>query len=918
MIPGNGNDGSFSTHRTQADAPSAGPDTGTGTDPQPHSGAPDAHADTRPPAGDAASRFGVLDDPGELSEHARPLRGQPGHFEAILAIDAVHCAACTQTIGAAIDDDHARIEVNVVSRRARLVWDSSQHRFSTLLQRLEDIGYPPRPLALDMVERADPRPRRRALWRMLVGVFCMMQVMMFAVPRYMGGDDIPADIRQLMIWAEAMLTVPALLFAAGPFFSGAWNDMKQRRIGMDTPVALGIAITVGTSAIAFHQGREVYFDSVTMIIGLLLVARWIESMARERAAASLGNSLARLPESADRVRVDGSIERVSRRRLQPGDRISVPAGATFVVDGRILEGSTEVDESLLTGESEPQPRQPGSTVVSGSINLRHPLLIEVLRRASDSRLAELHRLIDRASTSRPAILRQADRLAGPFLIAVLIIAALAAAAWWFIEPARAPWIAAAILIVTCPCALALAAPSALLTMLGGLARRGIIIDRSDTLEALARSDIFLFDKTGTLTTSTPVITLTGVSPGFDPADALAIASGIEHSSLHPVARAFAAAAAREGVKPVLMADPESGIQEGDAPIARDSAGAPPSPAGQPAEAHAAVAGMNGTSAAAPLAERLCRYETTDVMPAQASPSAAQGLARQARIQGVEDLPGGGLCARLLLNGHPWHARIIPQHDEIVLEIRPLPDKTHFPSDTAPTLPEADTAASTGAGDRAGDRAGVGRRDEAGAGTGAGTRGAGAGTGPGTPAMRATFHLTESLRAGATETLARLRAEGVHCLIVSGDHASRVARIAGTLDLSPEDTRHGARPEDKLDTLRGFQAAGQRVTMIGDGVNDAPVLSRADISVSMASATPLAQHHADILLLGDRLDDLLVARDGARRAMHIVRQNLLFSCLYNALSIPLAAAGLVPPWLAGLGMAGSSLVVVLNALRASRA
>lgn len=779
-----------------------------------------------------ANRFMVLDDPEELAEHARPLRNQPERHEAILAIDAVHCAACTQLLGSTIDDEHARIEVNVASRRARLEWNPRHHRLSGLLQRLDDVGYTPRPLPLDMVERADPRPRRRALWRMLVGVLCMMQVMMFAVPRYMGGDEIPPDLQQLMIWAEAMLTVPALLFAAGPFFSGAWRDLRQRRIGMDTPVALGIAITVLTSVIAFRQGKDVYFDSVTMIIGLLLVARWIESLARERAAAGLGNSLARLPESADRLRADGSVERVSRRRLQPGDRISVPAGATFAVDGRIVEGSSEVDESLLTGESEPLPRQPGMTVVSGSLNLRSPLVIEVLRRAADSRLAELNRLIDRAAASRPGILRQADRYAGPFLLAVLLIAALAAAVWWWIDPARAPWIAAAILIVTCPCALALAAPSALLATLGGLARRGIIIDRSDTLEALARADVVLFDKTGTLTTHTPEITLQHSSPGLNPDDALALASGIEHSSLHPVARAFAAAAARSGITPVMMAQ------------------------ARPADAPPATAAPAGPPSVSPLSPG-----DTPVAPARGFVP----LAARTRILAVEELPGGGLGARLLIDDIPHLARIIPQHDLIVLQITP--------EDPA-TAPVAE-------------------------------------------GWHATFRLTESLRPGAIETLAGLRAEGVRCMMVSGDHARRVSHIGQILGFAEADQLAGTRPEDKLDTLRRLQAEGHRVMMVGDGVNDAPVLSQADVSASLASATPLAQHHADILLLSERLDGVLAARGAARHAMCIVRQNLLFSCLYNVLSIPLAAAGLVPPWLAGLGMAGSSLVVVLNALRAAR-
>lgn len=755
-----------------------------------------------------AERFRVLDDPDELADHARPAVGTSSRFEAILALDAVHCAACTQTIAGAINDEHTRIEVNVVSRRARLEWDPARQTLSTLLQKLADIGYEPRPLPLDMVERADPRPRRRALWRMLVGMLCMMQVMMFSVPRYLGGDEIPRDLQTLMIWAEVMLTIPALLFAAGPFFSGAWRDFRQKRIGMDTPVALGIAVTVVTSIVAFFQGEEVYFDSVTMIIGLLLVARWLESLARERAAAGLGNSMARLPESASRLRPDGSIERVSRRRLQPGDRIAVPAGTTFAVDGRIIEGSTEVDESLLSGEAEPQPRHRGMNVVSGSLNLRDPVVIEVSRRASDSRLAELNRLIDRASTSRPAILRLADRYAGPFLGAVLVVAAVAGAVWWTIDPARAPWISAAILIVTCPCALALAAPSALLATLGSLARRGIIVDRSDTLEALARTDIVLFDKTGTLTTSTPSISLESSSPGLDEADAFALAAGIEHSSLHPVARAFALRASQLGVDAVPMAG---------------TTAAPPADASRP----------------------------------------GQTLREQSRIQEVLNLPGGGLQARLLIGTTPCIATISPRQNLIELEIRPLGSETALPG------------------------------------------------------WQASFRLTESLRPGARETLAGLHAEGLSCRIVSGDHTDRVAQVGAMLGLSPDMLQAAARPEDKVEAMRHLQAAGRRVMMVGDGINDAPVLSRADVSVSLASAAPLAQHHADILLLTERLDGLLTARQAARRAMRIVHQNLIFSCLYNILSIPLAAVGLVPPWLAGLGMAGSSLIVVLNALRAAR-
>ena len=786
--------------------------------------------------------FAILDDPEELLEYARPMAGQPDRQEAILAIDAVHCAACTQTLAAAIDDAHARIEVNVVSRRARLEWEPAHHAASALLQRLADIGYEPRPLPLDMVERADPRPRRRALWRMLVGVLCMMQVMMFSIPRYLGGEQIPPDLQQLLIWAEAMLTIPALLFAAGPFFSAAWRDTRQGRIGMDTPVALGIAITVITSVVAFYQGHEVYFDSVTMIIGLLLVARWLESRAREKAAAGLGNSLARLPEAADRLRPDGSIERVSRRRLQPGDHISVPAGTTFAVDGLILEGQSEVDESLLTGESEPQPRGPGMPVVSGSLNLRDPLIVEVTHRAADSRLAELNRLIERASTSRPSVLRTADRYAGPFLVAVLLIALAAGIGWWFIDPARAPWIAAAVLIVTCPCALALAAPSALLATLGGLARRGIIIDRSDTLESLAQSRVMLFDKTGTLSTSTPTLTVAGTSPGLTAADALQLAARIERSSLHPVARAFAEAAGK--------------VLKGNAPL----------PAGM--------------------------------------------TFGESRILEVTNIPSGGLQARLDLGGMLWDASIIPEHAFISLHLQPI-----HTEETATATQEHRTADAGNASQTSRTYTAIPQQSSQQSPQQPSRQPSP--PPPLQPPLHARFHLQETLRPGAATTVQQLRADGVQCLIVSGDHPERVRQLGRQLELADEALHAGARPEDKLTLMQHLQQQGQRVTMVGDGVNDAPVLSRADVSVSLASAAPLAQYHADILLLSERLDGLLAARQAARRALAIVHQNLIFSCLYNVLAIPLAVAGLVPPWLAGLGMAGSSLVVVLNALRAAR-
>ncbi|MGE0801097.1 MAG: heavy metal translocating P-type ATPase [Lautropia sp.] len=758
-----------------------------------------------------ADAYAAVDEPAELALIARPLDEAGERREVFLAIDGMHCAACTVALTTALAPLTESVEVNVVARRARLVWRPARAALSEILRTIARLDYAPRPVPLDALDHVDLAARRSALWRLLVGLLCMMQVMMFAVPRYLAGDALPPDLRSLMIWAELMLTVPVLAFAAGPFFTGAWADWRHRRIGMDTPVALGIAVTIATSLVALDRGEDVYFDSVTMFVTLLLIARWLESAARARAAAGLAGSLARLPETADRLRGDGSIETVSRRVVEPGDRLRVAAGATIPTDGVVAAGTTRVDESLLTGESRPLARTVGDPVVAGSLNQANPIEVLATRRVVESRLAELQRLIERAGAVKPAVLRRADRLAGPLLAAVLVIAALTWLGWLWVDPARAPWAAAAVLIVTCPCALALAAPSALLAAIGNLARRGVAIGATDTLEALARADLAVFDKTGTLTTAIPQVQLLG-SHGISAADALALAAAIEQRVLHPVARAFEQAGA-----------------------GCDATGALPA-------SHAAAA-----AAAAPAAEA----------------AAIGGRPASIAVRDVAALPSGGVRATVEYDGVPRSARLEPRGERLLLEL--------FESDR----PAAAISAS------------------------------------------AEFELIETLRADARSVVTDLAREGLAVRIASGDHPARVARVAAALGVPATRVQAGARPEDKLAWVAQAQRDGHRVLMIGDGINDAPVLGAADVSVSFAGAAPLARHHADVLLLGDRLDALVAARRIARRALAIVDQNLALSIGYNVIAIPLAVAGALNPWQAGLGMAASSLVVVANALRAGR-
>ena len=724
-----------------------------------------------------------IDEPDELAEVARELPsrdGGPRRMEAVLTVDGVHCAACVVAIEQALRGSADEVSVNAATRRARVVFRPDVQPLSGLLARIAAIGYAPRPVSRAAIASAESAGRRASLWRMLVAVLCMMQVMMYAVPRYVAGPgEMPADLERLLMWAEWMLTLPALLFASGPFFRSAWRDLRARRIGMDVPVSLGILVTFVASSAAALEGEEVYFDSLTMFVAFLLVGRWLEAGARERALVGVADLLARLPETVERIGAGGRTETVTLRRLRPGDRVRVAVGQAVPADGVVEEGRSHLDESLLTGESTPIARRPGDALAAGSLNLSGPLTVRLLRAPRDSRLQEIADLVEAASARKPRLAQLADRWAGPFLVAVMALAALAYAAWHWIDPQRAIWVAASVLIVTCPCALSLATPTALLAAAGTLARRGLLARSPQAIESLAGIDAFVFDKTGTLTLDRMSLVRTDVTPdGPRPSAALAIAAALDAGSLHPAAAALRRAA-------------------GDAPL----------------------------------------------------PEVAE----------VREHGGSGVEGRVLVDGAWREARL---------------------------------------------------GSEAFAGAGPGAPGGVRLSLDGRPVAR--FELSETPRPDAAAAIAALRADGATVEMLSGDEPARVARVASLLGVTT--WRAQASPQDKLAAIEARQREGRRVAMVGDGINDAPVLARADLSVAFATGAPLAQHHADLLLLGERLETLAEARRLARRTMRVVLQNLAFAAVYNAVSIPLALAGLLPPWLAGAGMAASSLVVVLNALR----
>ncbi len=735
----------------------------------------------------------VLDDPLELQ---RFTRFTPGLAESSFQLGGMHCAACAGLIEQALSQVDGVVEARVqaAAQRALVRWDPQRTRASTLVAAVAAAGYQAVPDTAAAARGLRLAESRKLLWRLFVAGFCAMQVMMMATPAYVAGPgELAPDLRQLLNWASWLLTLPVLCFSAAPFFASAWGALKARRIGMDVPVSLGIAVAfIASSGAAFDPngvfGSEPYFDSLTMFISFLLGGRYLEMKARHRAAQALEQALGTLPATAQRLDDQDMPHEVSVHRLRPGDRVRVAVGDAFPADGTLVQGSTETDEALLSGESRPVPKAAGASLVAGSVNLGAPVVLRVERTGADTRYEQIVALMREAMSQRPAAARAADRWAGPFLWAVLLLAFGSALVWLRIDPSRAVWVAVSVLIVTCPCALSLATPAALLSAASALARRGVLLRRIEALENLAAVQLLFIDKTGTLTASRP---------------------------------------AWRGARPLQQM-----------------------PAARQDELLRAAAQLASWSRH-PLSQALC-----EALPAAAAPAETW--------REIQETPGAGLEA-IDPEGRRWRlgsARWLG---------------------LAPTQPGDENALQAWFGPA------------------------------GQPLLCLQFD--EALRPDAEQAMQALREAGIELALLSGDEAHRVEPLAQRLGLTQAIAR--ATPERKLEALRAAQQRGLRVAMVGDGVNDAPVLAQADVSFAMGQGALVARTQADAVILSNRLGDVAAARRLAQRTVRVIRQNLAWAALYNLACVPLALAGWLPPWAAGLGMAASSAGVVLNAVRLAR-
>ena len=725
--------------------------------------------------------------------------GQGGEREAVLMLGGITCAACVWLIEQQLLrlDGVVRVDLNYSTHRARVVWDNDRTALSDILLRIQSTGYTAAPYDVQKVEVQAQKERKQSIVRLAVAGLAMMQTMMFAVPTYFYGGDIEPLYLSILHWGGFLMALPAVFYSAQPFYRGAWRDLKNRRVGMDTPIALAIVMTfaAGIYSLATNAGQGMYFESIAMLVFFLLGGRFMEQIARRKAGSAAERLVKLVPAFCHKMAgfpADEEVEEAVVAQLQSGDVVLVKPGEGVPADGTVLSGESEVNEAMLTGESLPVAKVRDAKVVAGTLNTTGPLVVRIDSAGSGTRLAHIVRLLDRALAQKPRLAEMADRYASAFVFGELLLAVPVFAGWaWYADAQTALWITIALLVITCPCALSLATPTALAASTGTLAAEGVLVGGKQSLETLAQIDDIVFDKTGTLTKGELSVSRIIGLGRLKNDEALAVAQALERQSEHPVAWAILRCLLSDGLPHIRV--------------------------GQ-------------------------------------------------RVNRV----GHGVSAQIDVGGKT-----------LVWAL----GRAGFVAETAGALPpDAAHIAHDGSMVFLGNSEG----------------------------FQTAFLLEDGIKDGAAGMAAELKKRGMRLHLLSGDRTAAVAHVAAQLGL--DEYRAEAAPEDKLAYVEGLQRQGRKVLMVGDGINDAPVLARADVSAAVAGGADVARDGADVVLLGDDMGVLPLMIDQAVRTRAVIRQNLSWASAYNIIAVPLAVLGYVKPWIAALGMSASSLLVLGNALR----
>ena len=707
--------------------------------------------------------------------------------EATLVIEGITCAACVWLLEHHLVKQTGvdQASVNLTNHRARIRWNDNRTSLSSIMAAIYHIGYQGHPYHPDKEEQLLTLEKKRAFRRLGVAGLGMMQVMMMSIALYAGAlQGIEDKFETFIRWTSLIIATPVLLYSARPFFTAAIRDIKSRHLSMDVPVSIAVGSAYLASAWAtITQSGEVYFDSVTMFTFFLLIGRYLEMQARHRTGRA-GNALLNLiPASAIKIK-DAQEVLIPATELAINDIVLVKPGHTIPADGIIITGYSSVDESALTGEYRPINKTVDDLVVGGTINVESPLRLKITEVGADTKLSAIVRLLDRAQEEKPAVAKIADSVASYFVAAVLITATVVSVTWWQIDPGNAFWITLSVLVVTCPCALSLATPTALTAATGTLRQHGLLITRGHVLESLATATHIIFDKTGTLTEGNLSLNDTQACGSHDIQSVLEIAAALEAHSEHPIAKAF----------------------------------------------------------------RKYQVRTAETMHSELG-------------QGLE----GTIGTDVYRIGKPQFASALCQQ--------------HLTHDNAPNLDGQWLLLCS------------------------------------TKEPLAWFCLNDQIRKGTHQTLSILRRLGLEIQMLTGDNSGAVQEVAR--ELSIDKVIANTSPEDKLAYIQQLQNQGAKVVMIGDGINDIPVLAGAQTSIAMGSATDLAKTNADAVLISSdiiRLTDSILL---SRKTQSIIQQNLTWALLYNLIALPLAAMGFIAPYMAAIGMSVSSLIVVGNALRLTK-
>ncbi len=706
--------------------------------------------------------------------------------EVSLSIDGITCAACAWLIEHKVSQLKGveRIQVNSTTQRALIYWREDELPLSQILSQISQIGYQAAPFQVDEQEIQSKKQSRTFLLRLGLAGFATMQVMMFALALYSGYfTDLETQFRDYFRWVSMMFAAPVVLYSAAPFYFSATRALLSGRLNMDVSVSIAIIAAFIASCVATVNGNgEVYFESVSMFTFFLLLGRYFEQNARQKASVSSSNLHKLVPLTANLV-IDGKIEEVPAKKLALDDIVMVKPGEAVPADGIIIQGNSSVNEAMLTGEQMPVSKSVDEQVYAGTINVEQPIRVQVNALGQDQLVAEIIRLQELASNTKPKMALLADRLARYFTATVLTIAALTYTAWYFYQPEDAFWVTLSVLVATCPCALALATPTAVTCATALFTKLGIITRKAGVFEKLPTIKHVVFDKTGTLTCGSLSLGQISTANAISQDNALKLAASLEAESLHPIAKTF-----------TPYFDKSVAISEVNHQVGKGI--------------FAVVEGYE---------YRIGNQEFTQGKDTGFS---GQTVWLSSRLAGSKD-----------------------EFNQV-----------------------------------------------------------------------AAFEIIDKVRDDSQSTIAELSRNGIDTSIASGDSSSHVAQLGQSLGVGH--VHSGMTPSDKLSLVQNIQAK-QPVAMFGDGINDAPVLAGADLSVAMGSGAAIAKNSADLILLGDQLSRFNQAVFVAKSTTRIIKQNLCWALGYNLFILPLAVTGHVVPYVAAIGMSASSLIVVSNSLRLLR-